>query len=267
MDFNSVALSDLVYFDPLSVMKITLERSVEDLTSRAKAGKGALALTHNLDHIHRARANPLLANEMNAAEFRVADGVPLVWISKLAGSPLPGRVNGTDLFRSMCAAAPQAGLSVFLFGGRGNSAIDCAAALKREAKGLDIVGSVSPIDGIFEHEEEIKRSVDEIVDAEPNLVFIGLPIPMQVAFGHRIREALPTAVIVGVGTSFSYVSGEKNRAPLWAQRAGLEWAYRMITESDALYRRYLVENLPILISLAFDALKKRNGQPMGQRHG
>lgn len=247
----------VVNFRPLRVRKWALEEAADKLLQRAVRGDGALVLTHNLDHIRLARVDTDLAAGMNAAEVTLADGVPLLWLASLAGDPLPGRVNGTDLMEQLCAKSAGADVNVTLVGGRNQLAEEAAMTLRASHPGLRIVEAFSPSNELSNDPAEIDATVARITATGSNIVFIGLPAGLQVEIGRRLRSKLPSAVVVGVGASFSFVSGEIRRAPVWAQRAGLEWFFRLVAEPQQLARRYLIEDLPVLLSLGVSTINQR----------
>jgi len=247
----------VVSFSPLRVRKWALEEAADKLRQRAERGDGTLVLTHNLDHIRLARVDADLAARMNEAEVTLADGVPLLWLASLAGDPLPGRVNGTDLMEQLCEKSAAADVSVALVGGRDQIAEQTAVTLRTSHPDLRIVEAFSPSDELWANPAEIEAIVSRIAATGANLVFIGLPVGLQVEIGRRLRSALPSAVVVGVGASFSFVAGEIRRAPVWAQRAGLEWFFRLVAEPQQLARRYLIEDLPVLLSLGLSTINQR----------
>jgi N-acetylglucosaminyldiphosphoundecaprenol N-acetyl-beta-D-mannosaminyltransferase len=107
---------------------------------------------------------------------------------------------------------------------------------------------------------EIGRIVDAVAGAAPDIVYVGLTTPMQDALIGRLRERLPRSWEVGVGISFSLLSGEVRRAPPWLQRAGLEWLHRMIQEPRRLTPRY-ARSIPLAIALLARALAQRVLRP------
>jgi N-acetylglucosaminyldiphosphoundecaprenol N-acetyl-beta-D-mannosaminyltransferase len=187
----------------------------------------------------------------------MADGMPLVWASRLQDTPLPERVAGSDLIWSLTHGAARLGASLYLVGGNPGTAEEAARTLTLAAPELAIAGTHCPPFG-FEHDQEaLARVEDEVAAARPALVYVGLPLDKQVALIPRLRERLPSTWFLGLGISFSFVSGDVSRAPRWMRAAGLEWTHRLAQEPSRLARRYLVEGVPFAGALFMHALRSR----------
>jgi N-acetylglucosaminyldiphosphoundecaprenol N-acetyl-beta-D-mannosaminyltransferase len=198
--------------------------------------------------------------KLPGARLLVADGMPLIWASKLRGTPLPERVAGSNLIWSLTAAAARDGASIFLLGGNPGAAQACAERMRTEYPDVRIAGLTSPPHG-FEQDE---RAIDEILEtlraAAPQIVYVALGFPKQEELALLLAEHLPTTWFVGVGISFSFVAGEVQRAPRWMQATGLEWLHRLMQEPRRLFRRYMVDGLPFAARMFTDALRSRHGR-------
>ncbi len=226
---------------------LTLEEAVSVILARAIAGgPPAYVVTPNAAHLATLQENQVFQAVYRGAWLSVADGLPLVWASRLLHTPLPGRVNGTDLFERLCAGAAERGLSVFLLGGRPGAADAAAEALRRRHPRLLIAGTRCPPPGFERDIDELGRVDEAIRAAHPALLFVGLGAPKQEFWiaSHGIRLGVPVAL--GIGVSFEFVGGMVRRAPRWMQRTGLEWFYRLLTEPRRLWRRYLFGNITFL---------------------
>lgn len=222
---------------------------IEHVLTHARAGQGGYVMTPNLDHLHRVSGSAAMWSLAMAADVRVADGMSLVWASRLQGTPLPSRVAGSDLVLPLSRAAAREHLRVFLLGGDPGVAEAAADALARDCSSIAIAGTYCPPRG-FEHDpaclEEIRRT---LVQAAPDLVYLGLPFDKASAVVIATRASLPSAWYLGLGISLSFLSGHVRRAPTWLQRLGFEWAHRLTQEPARLWRRYLVEDLPFAARL------------------
>jgi len=218
---------------------------------------GGRVLTPNLQHLRAYRRSAAVRSAFAECELVVADGMPLIWASRLQGTPLPARVAGSDLVWSVSAAAANEGRSLFLLGGDPGTAEAAERELCQRFRGLRIVGTHCPPHG-FEHSPAGLAAVDAaIATATPDLVYIGLPLEKQLLLMERLRKTAPRAWLIGLGGSFSFVSGDIRRAPAWAQRGGLEWAFRLGAEPRRLGRRYLVEGLPFFVGLIAQSAGRR----------
>jgi N-acetylglucosaminyldiphosphoundecaprenol N-acetyl-beta-D-mannosaminyltransferase len=216
---------------------------VEAIAAHAIAhGAPAFVVTPNAHHVVLLQRDALLREIYENAFLVVPDGVPLLWAAALLGTPLPGRVNGTDLFEKLCARAAQEGLRVFLLGGREGAAAAAADRLTARHPALHICGMHAPPMNFENNPVDSERVLKEIADAKPDLLFVGLGAPKQEYWMHRNCEQLGVPVSLGIGVSFELVGGIVPRAPRWMQRAGLEWFYRLCAEPGRLWKRYLVTN-------------------------
>jgi len=219
--------------------------------------EGGCVLTPNLEHLRAYRRSAAVRRAFKACDLVVADGMPLIWASRLQGTPLPARVAGSDLVWSLSAAAAERGRSLFLLGGDPGTADAAEAELCERFPGLRVAGTHCPPRG-FEDSEAGLAAIDAKLEAAaPDIVYIGLPLEKQLLLMERLRPILPSAWLIGLGGSFSMVSGDVRRAPAWAQRGGLEWAFRLGQEPRRLGRRYLIEGLPFFVGLIAQSAGRR----------
>jgi N-acetylglucosaminyldiphosphoundecaprenol N-acetyl-beta-D-mannosaminyltransferase len=240
---------------------ITETECIDVILLEIEAGRGGWVLTTNVDHLWWAAHDPSYAQLCANATLNVADGMPLLWASRLRGTPLPERVAGSNLIWSLSVAAALQSRSIFLLGGDPGTAEQGAAALLQRSSDVRVAGTCCPPLGFFECPDEVKKISASIREASPDIVFIALAKPVQTQLMERLHAEFPRAWFVGVGISFSFLSGRVRRAPHWMQRAGLEWLHRLVQEPGRLWRRYLIHGLPVaaflLVQAAMDRLHQR----------
>lgn len=220
-------------------------------------GRGGVLVTPNLDHLRRLVADPTFRALYEGAERIVADGMVLVWASRLQGTPLPERVAGSDLIWSLSRGASERGRSVFLLGGDDGTAERAAAVLAERCEGLRVAGFHCPPHG-FEDDPAARALLEGALHAaRPDVVYVGLGSPKQERLIRRLRGDHPGVWWLGVGISFSFVAGDVRRAPNWMQRCGVEWVHRLAQEPRRLAQRYLVQGLPFALRLFASALSVR----------
>jgi exopolysaccharide biosynthesis WecB/TagA/CpsF family protein len=168
-----------------------------------------------------------------------ADGQPLVFATRfLAWSRIPERSPVTDFFHDAAAAARESGLRFYLLGSTEEDNAACAQIMRQRYPGLVIAGRRH---GYFTPEEE-ESICDDINAAVADVVWVGLGIPLQEAFCVRNRHRIKVGWLIAAGGCFNYVSGRYGRAPVWMQRTGLEWLYRLWREPGRLFLRYAITN-------------------------
>jgi N-acetylglucosaminyldiphosphoundecaprenol N-acetyl-beta-D-mannosaminyltransferase len=201
-------------------------------------GPARIVLTANASHLVALQDDPSLRRAAEAADLVTADGMSLVWAGRLLGHRLPERVAGIDLMTGVLEQAPRHGLRVFFLGARPEVLARFVAASRTAYPGLDIAGAR---DGYFRPEEQ-EAVVREIAASGADMLFVAMPSPFKDIWCERHRDRLGVRLIMGVGGAFDVLAGVVPRAPRAMQRAGLEWAWRLMLEPRRLWRRYLVGN-------------------------
>lgn len=245
------------------INRVTLAQAADHIVASIAAGQGGWVLTPNLDILRRIVRDRDFAGLIEPTTLRLADGMPLVWASRLRRTPLPERVAGSDLIWALCERAAKANQSVFLLGGNPGAADAAAAILTARSPGLKVAGTACPPPG-FERDNGAVESIGERLQAErPDIVLVALGSPKQERLISVLRHRLPGAWFLGVGITFSFVSGEVRRAPRWMRRVGLEWIHRLAQEPRRLAKRYLVHGIPFALRLL--AISTLEGAGRAQR--
>jgi N-acetylglucosaminyldiphosphoundecaprenol N-acetyl-beta-D-mannosaminyltransferase len=185
----------------------------------------------------------------------VADGVPVVWTSRLAGIPLPERVAGVDLTARLLSEGSARGLSVYFLGARKEVVEELAEYCHRNHPGLKVVGWR---DGYFRPSDHASI-VAEIARLAPHMLFVGMPSPFKETWCQTHRDALEVPVIVGVGGTFDVLTGNVRRAPRALQAVGMEWSWRLAMEPRKMWKRYLRTNTEFIALAAREVLRFRAG--------
>lgn len=179
----------------------------------------------------------------------VPDGVPLVWLLRMAGHWDVSRVFGADLMNWLSARLAMEKRSVFYYGGRPDVVEELARTMSDRFPGLRTAGYYSPPFHDLTPEEE-DSIVSRINGSGADVVWVGLGAPKQECWMRRFRSRLSAPVLIGVGAAFDYNTKRIKRAPLWMQACALEWLYRVIQEPKRLWRRYFRNN-PLFVYYLF----------------
>lgn len=228
---------------------VTMQQALDVVAASAARGEGGWVVTPNLDILHRLVHDASFAELIEPATLRLADGMPLVWASRVQGTPLPERVAGSDMILALCERAASDGLPVFLLGGDAGVADEAAEVLRARYESIDIRGTACPPFGFERNEAYYAGLIEQLRLAAPTIVFVALGCPKQEKLIARLRSDMPDAWYLGVGISFSFVTGDVARAPGWMRRIGLEWLHRLAQEPRRLARRYLVVGIPFAVRL------------------
>ncbi|HYX33248.1 MAG TPA: WecB/TagA/CpsF family glycosyltransferase [Oligoflexus sp.] len=226
---------------------VSLQEALQRAVTFAKQSPCRFVVTPNSDHIVQLETRLDLRRVYNTAHLVVADGMPIVWASRLLGKPLPERVTGSELMPQLCAEAARLGLRVYLLGGPPGVAELAKAKLEERYPGLQVCGCDCPPFG-FEHKpDQEARILQKIQAAAPDIVFVALGAPKQELWMARTAPQLKSGILLGIGAALEFCAGTVTRAPLWMQRIGAEWIYRMCQEPRRLVGRYLRDTQILLI--------------------
>lgn len=222
--------------------RLRFDEFVDRVAERIERARGEYVVTPNVDHFMHLERDDELRRIYRHASFVVPDGMPLVWATRWLGTALPERITGADLFPRICALAAERGYSVFLVGATDEVCRRTRDKLERMYPALRVAGWHSPPHGFESRRDQRARMVRSIHASTPDIVFVGLGAPRQEKLIWYLRQRVRARLFLGVGAALEYYAGVKRRAPVWAQRAGLEWAFRLCAEPRRLWKRYLVDD-------------------------
>ena len=201
--------------------------------------------------------DPEMRRAVTGSALTVPDGMPLVWAANLLGEDLRNRVYGPELMDRYCGRCAERGHRVWLYGGRDQgSLMQLALNLRRRHPGIEIVGGYSPPFRPLSGEEE-DAIVDQINEAKPDVVWVGIGVPKQEKWMAHMRPRLEAPVLCGVGAAFDFHAGRISQAPSWMQERGLEWIYRIAQEPRRLLPRYLSYNPAFMLAFARQFARER----------
>jgi N-acetylglucosaminyldiphosphoundecaprenol N-acetyl-beta-D-mannosaminyltransferase len=228
---------------------VTQPMTLDHIAASIRAGVGGWVLTPNLDILRRVTTEPDTRALVEGTTLRTADGMPLIWASKLKGTPLPQRVTGSDLIFTLTQRAASEGFRVYLLGGDPGVGDQAAAKLRELFPQLIIAGIESPPFGFDKDAAYMTAMRERVIAAKPDIVYVAVGFPKQERVIVALRPHLPRAWFLGIGISFSFVTGHVQRAPKTIQKLGLEWLHRMAQEPGRLAKRYLVHGIPFAVKL------------------
>jgi N-acetylglucosaminyldiphosphoundecaprenol N-acetyl-beta-D-mannosaminyltransferase len=215
-------------------MQETLERLEQFIEQR----RFHQVATANTDFLINALDDKELRYVLREADLVVPDGMPLVWGAQLMGTHLPERVTGADLVPALAKLAAEKGYRIFMLGARPEVALRAKERLEEDYKGIQIVGCLSPdARPILEMDNDCILAA--IQQAKPDILFVAFGNPKQEKWIHLFRDQLrEVPICIRVGGTFDFLAGQTVRAPLWMQKAGLEWLFRLLQEPKRLWKRY-----------------------------
>lgn len=211
--------------------KLTLDEAATRAEAMLKTSKSShIVVTPNSVSLLKSRKNPRLLEAYQRADLVVADGIGIVWASRLLGVPLKERVTGIDLAEALLKRASVNGYRVFLLGGKDKVAERAAGRLKARFPGLAIVGTHHGYFG------EDAAPLAVIRRARPQILFVALGVPKQEQWMAKYADQLKVPMMIGIGGALDVFSGDRQRASARWQRLGLEWAYRLLHQPRRIKR-------------------------------
>jgi exopolysaccharide biosynthesis WecB/TagA/CpsF family protein len=243
--------------DGVAIDNVSMSEAIAAVEAYIRRGNGLLVVTPNIDHLLQLRRDEEFRRAYSGAELVLADGMPLIWLSRLQGTPLKQKVSGSDFLIEFCRQAAGKGHRVFLMGGSEGVVQQAARVLQERFPGLLVAGTYSPSHGFDQKGEENRRIVELVKRERPDILFVGAGTPRQEKWLlHHWKELSPT-VCIGVGAAFDFLTGRARRAPRWMRNMGLEWFWRLMHEPLRLFRRYIIDDLPFFLSLLVRTLARR----------
>ncbi|WP_270565922.1 WecB/TagA/CpsF family glycosyltransferase [Clostridium beijerinckii] len=224
---------------------LTMSEAIGEIDKLVINRKPSYVVTPNVDHIVKLEKDEEFKEVYKNADLILTDGMPLIWISKMKSTPIKEKVSGSDLFPKVCELAAKKGHKIFLLGAAEGVAAKAAENLKKKYTGLNIVGTYSPSYGFEKKEDEIEKIIKIINEVKPDILAVGLGAPKQEKFLYKYREKLKVPVSLAIGASIDFEAGNIERAPVFMQKCGLEWFYRLCKEPKRMFKRYLVDDLKI----------------------
>ena len=242
--------------NPVSILGIPIddldmEQSLGRVEEFIRSGRFHQVATVNVDFVVRALRDGDLKRILQTADLVVPDGMPVVWLARAVGARLPERVTGADMVPRLAELSAQHGYRIFFLGGRPDVLDIALANMQAAYPGVQVCGSYSPPLASLEkmdHEEILRR----VEAANPDVLLVAFGNPKQEKWIHMHRHRLKVPVCIGVGGTVDFMAGHVQRAPVWMQRTGVEWLYRLGREPKRLWKRYAWD------SVAFGTMAARH---------
>ncbi len=235
-----------------AVDNLNMEETLRQVDGFIRSGKPHQHVVVNVDKIVKASRDPGLRRIINDCDLINADGMPVVWASRLLGKPLKERVTGIDLFEALMKRSAEKGWRVFLLGAREEVVGGVARIYPARYPGLTLAGYRN---GYWKPEEE-ESVVEAIAATRPDILFVAISSPKKEAFLARYQAAMKVPFAMGVGGTFDVAVGLVSRAPVWMQKAGLEWFYRFLQEPRRMFRRYFIDDMAFVALFAREWIKR-----------
>jgi N-acetylglucosaminyldiphosphoundecaprenol N-acetyl-beta-D-mannosaminyltransferase len=236
-------LRDVLKILEVNIDRLDMQGAVERVKNLLSEDGPSLIVTPNSEILAAAAEDAELARILNSADLALPDGAGVILASKIMGQKLPERVAGFDLITELFAQLENEDCSFYFLGSKPGIVDKAAAELKKRHPNLNIAG--------YHHgylDKELQQNVTaEINEKGIDLLLVGMGVPLQERFLDKNLDGLNVKAAVTVGGSFDVIAGEVKRAPLWMQKAGLEWFYRLVQEPSRFGRMLLLPKFIYLV--------------------
>jgi N-acetylglucosaminyldiphosphoundecaprenol N-acetyl-beta-D-mannosaminyltransferase len=233
--------------------------SYEDATNRiidwAKAGHSSYVCASNVHMVMETYDSEAFAQVVNQADLVTPDGMPLVWGLRALGVPHAARVCGPALTLTVCEAAAQQQVPIALYGGTTDSLVAFTKFLNDKFPQIKIACQISPPFRPLTEKEDAEYT-QQLVNSGARVLFVGIGCPRQEKWMAAHRGHIP-AVMLGIGAAFDFHSGKVKQAPLWMQKMGLEWFFRLLMEPRRLWKRYFLHNPRFIFLFTMQLLRNK----------
>lgn len=218
---------------------LSMEETLQTIEGFIRSGQAHQHVVVNVDKLVKAQKDPELRRIINDCALINADGMPVVWASRLLGKPLKERVAGVDLFDALMGRAAAKGWRVYLLGAKEEIVAKVRELYTQRYPQLVFAGHRN---GYWKPEQE-QQVVDDITAARADLLFVAISSPKKEQFLGAYQAQMRIPFAMGVGGTFDVFAGKVKRAPVWMQKSGLEWFYRFLQEPRRMFRRYFIEDM------------------------
>ncbi len=206
-----------------------------------KNNKKSFIVAINPEKILKAREEEKLKDLLNSADYQIPDGIGVVYASKLKKGKIKSRITGIDCMEMLCREANDKGYKIFLYGAKKDIIKEAKKRLEEKFENIKIVGA---IDGYEKNNDKI---IKEINKSKADIIFVALGSPKQENWILENKDKVCIKIFQGVGGSFDVISGNIKRAPIWMQKIGLEWLYRLIKEPKRIFRQIKLVKFLVLV--------------------
>jgi N-acetylglucosaminyldiphosphoundecaprenol N-acetyl-beta-D-mannosaminyltransferase len=229
--------SELIYLFKCPMHPWTMNKTVTTIKHRIEINQFTQHVVVNVAKLVNMQSDTILKTSVTKCNIINIDGMGIVWIARFLGYFVPERVTGIDLFYQLLIMSTQQSYSIFLLGAEQEIIKKTVENIKKIHPHLNIAGYHH---GYFWNNQKVV--VDKIKKSGATLLFVAITSPKKENFINQWKDQLGVHFVMGVGGTFDIIAGKTKRAPLWMQKWGLEWVYRIVQEPKRMWKRYLITN-------------------------
>ena len=231
-----------------NVLNGSLEEIIRMSDAAIQSGNQIFGTGINLNQLYLMQHNADFANAIDHAVLCPPDGTSIMWIAGWMGTPLKQKVVGPSVTLALCELAAQKHYKVFILGGKEGSAEKALENIRKKYGEFEAAYYCPPF-GFEKDEAETSKIVRLLTESHSDILLMALSAPKQEIFVEKYRGEFGIPVTFGAGIAIDYFAGRIKQAPKWINKIGMEWLYRMFQEPKRLFERYIVHDMPTLISM------------------
>lgn len=237
-----------------------LNVSIDNLSTRELLDKlktGGIVFTPNVDHLMKLQKDEEFYEAYSKATYKVCDSQILIYASRFLGTQLKEKISGSDLFPAFYNYyGKDPNVKIFLLGAAEGVAKTAQANINQQVGRNIVIEAYSPSFGFEENHDECMEIIERINNSGATVLAIGVGAPKQEKWIIKYKDKLPNIkVFLAIGATLDFEAGNKPRSPKWMSEVGLEWLYRLASEPQRLWKRYLVEGMPFFWLILKQRLK------------
>lgn len=234
--------SNLIYCEILktNINVTNMSETIQYLTENLEKLRGKYICVSNVHTTVMSYEDEAYRKIQNNAAMVLPDGKPLSVVSRMYGFKEAQKVSGPDLMPEIFKVSEKKGYTHYFYGSTEETLNKLKEALLVRYPKLKIAGVYSPPFRLLTEEED-EKIIRQINEAAPDFIWVGLGAPKQEIWMYEHRNKL-CGIMLGVGAGFDFQAGTVKRAPVWMQKSGLEWLYRLTQDPKRLFKRYVLTN-------------------------
>jgi len=236
----------------IPVDALTMQQTIDLIDKAIREKRSIHHVVINAAKVVSAQKDNVLKDSIINCDIINADGQAIIWASRLLNKNLPERVAGIDLMEKLVKLAAEKKYRIFFLGAK-EEVVKSVVNIYTNKYGKDIIAGYR--NGYFKKEEE-PIIAKQISDSNANILFVAMSSPKKEIFLNTYKHLIQTSFIMGVGGSFDVIAGVVKRAPLWMQRWGMEWFYRVMQEPGRMWKRYLFGNSAFIYLVIKEKIKQ-----------
>jgi N-acetylglucosaminyldiphosphoundecaprenol N-acetyl-beta-D-mannosaminyltransferase len=238
---------------------LSMQETINSIDKMIQTKQKSYIVAVNVDVVMKIEKDPVLKQIVKESDLALADGKPLIWISRMQKQPIKEKISGSDLVPKLCHMAAEKGYTIFILGGKDGIAEKAKQRLEQQYPSIRIVGVYAPPIGFEKDPSELEKINRMISQVSPNLLIVCFGCPKQEKFIYENIEYYNADVSICAGATVNFLAGNVKRAPKWMSDHGLEWFYRFLQEPRRLFKRYFIDDIKIL-GLLWKYRRKTSGK-------